>query len=44
VLKAGYGLAVWTVNDVALAKRLFAWGVDAIFTDRLDLISADFAA
>lgn len=44
VLKAGYGLAVWTVNDPALAKRLFAWGVDAIFTDRLDLIGADFAA
>jgi glycerophosphoryl diester phosphodiesterase len=44
VLKAGYGLAVWTVNDPALAKRLFAWGVDALFTDRLDLIGADFAA
>jgi glycerophosphoryl diester phosphodiesterase len=29
---------------MALAKRLFAWGVDAIFTDRLDLIGADFAA
>ena len=42
VLKAGYGLAVWTVNDPALARRLFAWGVDAVFTDRLDLIDADF--
>lgn len=43
VLGAGYGLAVWTVNDPALARRLFAWGVDAIFTDRLDLIGSDFA-
>ena len=41
---AGYGLAVWTVNDPAMAKRLFGWGVDAIFTDRLDLIGPDFAA
>jgi len=44
VLEAGYGLAVWTVNDPAMAKRLFAWGVDALFTDRLDLIGPDFAA
>jgi glycerophosphoryl diester phosphodiesterase len=34
---AGYGLAAWTVNDPALAEKLFAMGVDAIFTDRLDL-------
>jgi len=34
---AGYGLAAWTVNDPDLAKRLFAMGVDAIFTDSLDL-------
>ena len=39
---AGYGLAVWTVNDADTAVRLFAWGVDALFTDRLDLIPPDF--
>ena len=37
ITAAGYGLAVWTVNDAAEAERLFAIGVDAIFTDRLDL-------
>lgn len=30
---AGYGLLVWTVNDVDLARRLFSWGVDGVFTD-----------
>lgn len=30
---AGYGLLVYTVNDVELARRLFGWGVDAVFTD-----------
>lgn len=30
---AGYGLLVYTVNDVDLARRLFGWGVDAVFTD-----------
>ena len=39
VREAGYGLAVWTVNDPDIARRLFSWGVDAIFTDRLDLIA-----
>jgi glycerophosphoryl diester phosphodiesterase len=24
---------VWTVNDVEDMRRLFHWGVDAIFTD-----------
>lgn len=43
VRNAGYGLAVWTVNDPGIARRLFGWGVDAIFTDRLDLIGPDFA-
>lgn len=42
IVDAGYGLAVWTVNDAADARRLFDWGVDAIFTDRLDLIGPDF--
>jgi glycerophosphoryl diester phosphodiesterase len=30
---AGYGLLVYTVNDVTRANRLFGWGVDAVFTD-----------
>ena len=39
---AGYWLLCWTVNDAATARKLFDWGVDAIFTDRLDLIGPDF--
>ena len=30
---AGYAVAVWTVNDRALAQRLRGWGVDSIITD-----------
>lgn len=40
---AGYWLLSYTVNDPDTARRLFSWGVDAIFTDRLDLIGPDFA-
>src|SRR5262249_31418874 len=40
---AGYWLLCYTVNEPAVARRLFEWGVDAIFTDRLDLIPPDFA-
>jgi glycerophosphoryl diester phosphodiesterase len=40
---AGYGLLVWTVNDVARARELLSWGVDALVTDRLDLIAPTFA-
>ena len=29
----GYGINVWTVNDLARANQLFNWGVDGIFTD-----------
>jgi glycerophosphoryl diester phosphodiesterase len=32
----------YTVNDPAQARTLFGWGVDAICTDRLDLITPDF--
>jgi glycerophosphoryl diester phosphodiesterase len=39
----GLGLLCYTVNEAVVARRLFAWGVDAIFTDRLDLIPPDFA-
>ena len=38
VKEAGYGLLCYTVNDPATARELFAWGVDAVVTDRLDLI------
>ena len=33
IKSAGFGLLVYTVNDVDLARRLFGWGVDAVFTD-----------
>ncbi|MDY0881834.1 glycerophosphoryl diester phosphodiesterase [Dongia soli] len=33
IKQAGYLLLVYTVNDVNLARQLFAWGVDAVFTD-----------
>jgi glycerophosphoryl diester phosphodiesterase len=36
---AGFWLLCWTVNDQKIARELFSWGVDAIFTDRLDLIA-----
>ena len=39
VRRAGYWLLCYTVNDPGVARRLFAWGVDAIFTDRPDLIA-----
>ncbi|SPJ16538.1 glycerophosphodiester phosphodiesterase, cytosolic [Burkholderiales bacterium] len=34
----GYGLLCYTVNDPARARALWSWGVDAICTDRIDLI------
>ena len=34
----GYGIAVWTVNDPADAKRLLDTGADCIITDALDRI------
>jgi glycerophosphoryl diester phosphodiesterase len=42
VKRAGFGLMCYTVNDPAQARTLFDWGVDAICTDRLDLITPDF--
>lgn len=38
---AGYGLLCYTVNDPARARELLDWGVDAICTDRIDLIKPD---
>ena len=39
---AGYGLLCWTVNDIAAARRLLAWGVDCLVTDALKVIGPDF--
>ncbi len=38
----GYWLCCWTVSDPVRARELFSWGVDAIFTDRLDVIRPCF--
>jgi glycerophosphoryl diester phosphodiesterase len=36
--RAGLGVQVWTVDDQDDARRLIAWGVDALITDRPDII------
>ena len=33
VKSKGFGINVWTVNDLARANQLFNWGIDGIFTD-----------
>ena len=38
VKDAGFGLFCYTVNDPARASELLGWGVDALCTDRIDLI------
>ncbi len=38
VLREGFAIMAYTVNDVARASELRRWGVDAICTDRPDLI------
>ncbi len=38
VKDAGCALLCYTVNDPAMARELFGWGVDAVVTDRLDLV------
>jgi glycerophosphoryl diester phosphodiesterase len=43
VKDAGYWLFCYTVNDPCRAREMFDWGVDALCTDRIDLIGADFA-
>jgi glycerophosphoryl diester phosphodiesterase len=40
VKRAGYAVRCYTVNDPARARELFAWGVDAVFTDCPDRILA----
>jgi|SRR5450830_525662 len=42
VKAAGFGLFCYTVNDPARARTLLDWGVDAICTDRIDLLPPDF--
>jgi glycerophosphoryl diester phosphodiesterase len=39
---SGYGLFCYTVNDPDRARMLLAWGVDALCTDRIDLIGPEF--
>jgi glycerophosphoryl diester phosphodiesterase len=34
IKRLGYDLAVYTVNDAVLARRLRGWGADSIITDR----------
>lgn len=41
---AGLYLLAYTVNEPDRARELARWGVDAICTDRIDLIGADFLA
>jgi glycerophosphoryl diester phosphodiesterase len=36
--RCGLAVQVWTVDDETDAKRLLSWGVDAIITDRPDLM------
>jgi glycerophosphoryl diester phosphodiesterase len=36
--RGGLGVQVWTVDTEADARRLLAWGVDALITDRPDII------
>jgi glycerophosphoryl diester phosphodiesterase len=36
--RAGLGVQVWTVDDEEDARRLLGWGVDALITDRPDVI------
>jgi glycerophosphoryl diester phosphodiesterase len=40
---AGCGVLAYTVNDSLLALELLDWGVDALVTDQLDVITPHFA-
>ncbi|SAL72809.1 glycerophosphodiester phosphodiesterase [Caballeronia telluris] len=39
---SGLRILAYTVNDPGRARELARWGVDAICTDRIDIIGADF--
>jgi glycerophosphoryl diester phosphodiesterase len=41
VKQAGFGLFCYTVNDPIRAWEIQSWGVDAMCTDRIDLIGPD---
>ena len=43
IKQAGFGLSCYTVNEPARARELLGWGVDALFTDQLNLIPATFS-
>ncbi len=43
IKKAGFGLLCYTVNEPQIARQLLAMGTDALCTDRLDLMPANFA-
>ncbi|GAB4427591.1 MAG: glycerophosphodiester phosphodiesterase family protein [Turneriella sp.] len=36
--RRGFGLAFWTVNDLAQVRRLFEQGADVVITDRMEFI------
>ena len=38
---AGMRIATWTCNDPARVADLFAWGVDTVITDAVDIVSVD---
>ena len=40
IMRSGYGLFAYTINDPERARELLAWGVDALCTDRIDVIRA----
>ena len=42
IKRSGVGLFCYTVNTTARAAEILGWGVDAFWTDRLDLIGPDF--
>jgi len=43
IKEAGFGLLCYTVNEPEIARQLLAMEVDALCTDRLDLLPANFA-
>jgi glycerophosphoryl diester phosphodiesterase len=43
IKQAGFGLFCYTVNDPARAREILGWGVDAMCSDRIDLIGPDFS-
>lgn len=42
IKRAGLKILVYTVNQPERARTLLTWGVDAICTDRIDIIGPDF--